>query len=51
MTFKHCPKWGLDVDEEFNCFPCEFYEEVEWHGITLRYCCWEEHNKEEKKND
>ena len=51
MTFKRCPKWNLDVDIEFSCgYLCSSYKEVEWQGITLYKCCWEE-DKQEEKND
>ena len=48
MSFRQCPKWKLSVDVEFNCSKCSSYKEVEWQGITLYDCCWEEDVKEKK---
>jgi hypothetical protein len=39
---RYCPKWKLDVDEEFNCLHCDSYREVECEGVPIDDCTWKE---------
>jgi len=39
---RRCEKYGLMVDEEFNCLKCSSYQEIVWEFLTFYDCVWGE---------